>query len=200
MANMVSRRVTFIKVKKGQIRKKPVMHLGEGKPREEGEESTAELAPIERPAPPPRPLWKMALIPILVLGLVGAAFTLAMNMGDNIRKSNVIDVRADREDFDVRADQKRTQLPSYEDRVSSADLEGRKSATDKSFLDTHYAGVAGATTGGSATGNGGVPQTAKGKTASAQSAQEKLAVNCVVNSGSSAALAQGLGDCLSKQK
>lgn len=198
---MVSRRVTFIKVKKGQVKKRPKMDMTVARTEGEGGEAPAsQFVPVARPAPAPRSIWKMALIPIFVLGLVAAAFTMAMNMGDNIRKSNVIDARTNREDFDVRADRKRTELPSYEDRVSSADLDGRKNPTDKSFLDTHYAGAAGGTVGGSATGNGGVPQNGKAKTGTGQYAQEKPVANCLVSGGSSAALAQGLGDCLSKQK
>lgn len=198
MANMVSRRVTFVKVKKGQVKRRPKMDMTVARP-EGGETATPQFVPVDRPAPEPRSMWKMALIPVLVLGLVAAAFTLAMNMGDNIRKSNVVDARADREDFDVRADRKRAELPAYEDRVSSANLEGRKDPTDKSFLATHYAGAASGTVGGSAAGNGGAPAAAKGKAAQGQ---EKPSASCLVSygGGDSAAFAQNLGDCLSKQK
>lgn len=205
MANSISRRVAFIKVKKGQVKKRSVMDLNAGRPTEEAtvtDENAHLITHVVRPPAPPRPWWKMIWIPVLVLGLVGLFFMLALGVGDNIReRSNVIDARTDRSSFDVRADRERPQVPEYDDRVSEAYPEGRKNATDKSFLDTHYNGtrggtIAGAGAVGGASGNGGAPSSARGKTVAPHDSP-----SCVLSyGGSSDHFSQNLGDCLGKQK
>jgi hypothetical protein len=203
MANSVSRRVAFVKVKKGQIKKRPAMDVNAGRSASaEGTEGQSEshTTYVVRPPAAPRSLWKMAWIPVLVLAVIGVFFKLAMGVGDNIReRSNVIDARTDRSSFDVRADRERPQVPEYDDRVSASYPEGRKNATDKSFLDTHYNGTRGGTTGGAATGNGGAPasSSASGKTQVARHDSP----SCVLSYGGKADnFSQNLGDCLGKQK
>lgn len=199
MAGSVSRRVAFVKVKKGKVKKRPVMDLNAGRTEQAADgasdDGESSISYVVRPPAPPRPWWKMVWIPVLVLGLIGLFFMLAMGVGDNIReRSNVIDARTDRSSFDVRADRERPQVPEYDDRVSSAYPEGRKNATDKSFLDTHYNGTRGGSVGGAATGNGGAPTSSgTGKTQVAH----RDSPSCVLNSAN---ITQNLGDCLSKQK
>lgn len=202
MATTVRRRVTYIKVKKGQVkRKRPSTDVVRTGASDKSAETFDDGIVSVRVRPAAKPWWKMAWIPLVALLVIGVFFSLAMGVGDNLRKTNEMDLSSDEEDDGPRSDlsHKKVAYPGAQ-RETTSNGDNRRKPTNSSFLATHYnKNPGGASAGG---GNGGVPQSGQGSQAANKAPAKSGApsANCVLSyGGNTADLSQRLGDCLGKQ-